>query len=122
MSRHSQQGPPPDGPHRARRHLEIEPSHAASRFWLAACTGNAAGSGAAVACPPEMVAGLFDQYADKFDSHLVEVLQYRTPQLLRCGQRGAGTPRKQEPLLPTLMPQHCRCPLLVCCASAFCPA
>ena len=62
-----------------RRHLEIDPSHAAARFWLAACTGAAAD---AAACPPDMVAGLFDQYADKFDSHLVEVLSYRTPQLL----------------------------------------
>jgi predicted TPR repeat methyltransferase len=65
--------PPP------RRHLEIDPGHTAARFWLAACTGNAAD---AAACPPDMVAGLFDQYAEKFDSHLVEVLSYRTPQLL----------------------------------------
>lgn len=68
----------------ARRHLEIEPGHVASRFWLAALSGDAAD---AAACPPEMVAGLFDQYAEKFDEHLVGVLQYKTPELLRCAVR-----------------------------------
>lgn len=63
-----------------RRHLAVDPSHAAARFWLAALTGDAAD---AAACPPEMVAGLFDGYADKFDEHLVGALGYRTPQLLR---------------------------------------
>jgi predicted TPR repeat methyltransferase len=29
-----------------------------------------------------MVAGLFDQYADHFDEHLVQKLGYKTPQLL----------------------------------------
>jgi predicted TPR repeat methyltransferase len=63
-----------------RRHLENDPAHAAARFWLAAMSG---GASAAAACPPEMVAGLFDEYADKFDDHLVGALQYRTPELLR---------------------------------------
>lgn len=36
------------------------------------------------AAPPESyVAGLFDQYADSFDKHLVETLEYRGPVLLR---------------------------------------
>lgn len=65
-----------------RAHLEIDPADAAARFWLAALTGDATGE-AAAACPAGMVAGLFDSYAEKFDSHLVEELGYRTPQLLR---------------------------------------
>jgi predicted TPR repeat methyltransferase len=69
-----------------RRHLEIDPSHAAARFWLAACSAgadrDAEAAAAAAGCPREMVAGLFDGYAEKFDSHLVGALQYRTPQLL----------------------------------------
>ncbi|WP_162251461.1 tetratricopeptide repeat protein [Massilia sp. Root418] len=32
--------------------------------------------------PPQYVAALFDQYADDFDNHLQNVLQYRAPQLL----------------------------------------
>lgn len=76
---HAPQTPPHSQPS-FRRHLAIDPSHVASRFWLAALSGDSAG---AAACPPEMVAGLFDQYAEKFDEHLVDVLQYRTPELLR---------------------------------------
>lgn len=39
--------------------------------------------GDATATPPaEYVAGLFDSYADKFDDHLVNVLGYRTPQMI----------------------------------------
>ncbi len=34
------------------------------------------------AMPADLVAALFDQYADNFDNHLVNGLQYRTPQLL----------------------------------------
>ncbi|KQV79443.1 hypothetical protein ASD15_19130 [Massilia sp. Root351] len=32
--------------------------------------------------PPQYVAALFDQYADDFDHHLQDLLQYRAPQLL----------------------------------------
>ncbi len=74
-----------------REHLRLEPGHAAARFWLAALGGGEAEGeeGAAAACPPEMVAGLFDQYAEKFDEHLVGALGYRTPRLLRwVGQTG----------------------------------
>lgn len=35
---------------------------------------------APAAAPEKFVAGLFDGYAEKFDSHLVDTLQYRTPQ------------------------------------------
>ena len=34
------------------------------------------------AMPADLVAGLFDQYAENFDEHLVKALQYRTPELL----------------------------------------
>jgi predicted TPR repeat methyltransferase len=34
------------------------------------------------ACPSSLVAKLFDGYADNFDSHLVEKLQYKTPSML----------------------------------------
>jgi predicted TPR repeat methyltransferase len=34
------------------------------------------------ASPVEYVTGLFDQYAEAFDEHLVETLEYRTPALL----------------------------------------
>jgi len=34
------------------------------------------------ASPPEYVKGLFDQYADAFDEHLVGALEYQTPTLL----------------------------------------
>lgn len=43
----------------------------------------ALGAGEAPAMPPpQYVAALFDQYADDFDHHLQNVLQYRAPQLL----------------------------------------
>ncbi|KAG2495550.1 hypothetical protein HYH03_006493 [Edaphochlamys debaryana] len=63
-----------------RQHLRLNAGHMASRFWVAAITGDAE---AMAAAPPDMVAGLFDQYADHFDDHLVNKLQYRTPEALR---------------------------------------
>ncbi|GFR44531.1 hypothetical protein Agub_g5801, partial [Astrephomene gubernaculifera] len=63
-----------------RQHLRLHPEHQASRFWVAAITGDVGGMAAA---PADMVAGLFDQYADHFDDHLVNKLQYRTPEALR---------------------------------------
>jgi predicted TPR repeat methyltransferase len=44
------------------------------------------------AAPPEnYVAGLFDQYADKFDKHLVETLEYRGPALLHSAIERAAS-------------------------------
>ncbi|KAG2430823.1 hypothetical protein HXX76_009798 [Chlamydomonas incerta] len=63
-----------------RQHLRLAPDHQASRFWIAAITGDTEGMAAA---PADMVAGLFDQYADHFDDHLVNKLQYKTPEALR---------------------------------------
>lgn len=47
--------------------------------------------GAAVApasAPPAYIRSLFDQYAGRFEAHLVEKLAYRGPQLLRGAVRG----------------------------------
>ncbi|CAN7685982.1 tetratricopeptide repeat protein [Pseudoduganella sp. LjRoot289] len=51
----------------------------------------ALGVGEAPAMPPQQyVAALFDQYADDFDHHLQNVLQYRAPQLLLAALDQAG--------------------------------
>eukprot|EP00930_Biecheleria_cincta_P059360 TRINITY_DN450_c0_g1_i5.p1 TRINITY_DN450_c0_g1~~TRINITY_DN450_c0_g1_i5.p1 ORF type:complete len:379 (-),score=76.67 TRINITY_DN450_c0_g1_i5:548-1684(-) len=50
---------------------------AGARHWLAVLRGETSDT-----APPEYVAGLFDSYADHFDEHLVDKLDYRTPQLL----------------------------------------
>ncbi|EFJ41883.1 hypothetical protein VOLCADRAFT_98115 [Volvox carteri f. nagariensis] len=63
-----------------RQHLRLHPEHQAAKFWVAAITGDVE---AMAAAPADMVAGLFDQYADHFDDHLVNKLQYRTPEALR---------------------------------------
>lgn len=70
-------------------HLKLKPNHATTKFWIAAITGDVAGMAAA---PAQMVADLFDQYADHFEDHLITKLQYRTPEALRCG-RGAHPTR-----------------------------
>lgn len=61
------------------KHLESHPGDDIAAFWLAVLRNDAA---AAPACPAAMVADLFDQYADKFDEHLVNQLGYKTPGLL----------------------------------------
>lgn len=45
---------------------------------------------APTASPASYVKDLFDRYAGHFDAHLVEVLHYRTPQLLLDAMRRAG--------------------------------
>lgn len=50
---------------------------AGARHWLAVLRGETTAT-----APAEYVAGLFDGYAERFDQHLVETLEYRTPQLL----------------------------------------
>lgn len=47
-------------------------------FWLAALTPGPQVS----CCPPEIVAKLFDGYADHFDENLTNKLHYRTPAML----------------------------------------
>ena len=61
-----------------RRHLEHFPEDEQARFWVGILTG------ADVArAPASHVASLFDCYAHKFESHLIDTLQYRTPDVLR---------------------------------------
>lgn len=45
--------------------------------------------------PPEFVAKLFDDYADHFDKHLIQQLEYRTPELMRHAVRQALGEAKQ---------------------------
>ena len=58
------------------------------RFVLAAL-----GAAEAPAAPPaEFIAALFDNYADKFDEHLVGTLNYRTPELVVAAVQAARPP------------------------------
>lgn len=57
--------------------VRIEPSNEHAKHMLAAQRGETT-----VAAPADYVAGLFDTYADTFDSSLVDKLNYRTPELL----------------------------------------
>ena len=55
------------------------------RHWFAACGGvdvTSGGSGEQRTAPPSFVTNLYDDYAHKFDEHLVTKLQYRTPELV----------------------------------------
>eukprot|EP00879_Flechtneria_rotunda_P021026 GHRR01022148.1.p1 GENE.GHRR01022148.1~~GHRR01022148.1.p1 ORF type:complete len:412 (+),score=104.67 GHRR01022148.1:619-1854(+) len=70
-----------------REHLRIDPQSSSAAFWLAALTHDSS----AAACPSSLVARMFDQYADHFDQHLVEQLQYKTPLvLMKCIQEAAA--------------------------------
>jgi predicted TPR repeat methyltransferase len=57
--------------------VQLEPGNATARFLLAASNGQKIER-----APDQYVAGLFDADADKFDEHLVNTLQYDTPQRL----------------------------------------
>lgn len=59
--------------------LVLKPDYAEAKHLLDAITG------ARSAHPPQQyVAGLFDNYADRFDKHLVQTLEYRVPEMLRA--------------------------------------
>lgn len=68
--------------------LKFKPDHTAARHMLAALRG--AGENAP---PVEYVQELFDQYSESFETHLIEELEYRVPQLLwtlflqHCGDK-----------------------------------
>ena len=66
----------------AGRHLKlatrINPSDELARYFLAATTR----TDVPEAPPPAYVQSLFDDYAKNFDHHLVDILQYRGPELL----------------------------------------
>jgi predicted TPR repeat methyltransferase len=59
--------------------LRLNPGDATAAYKRAALRGAAAPD----AAPADYVAQLFDQYADSFDAHLTDQLDYRVPQLLR---------------------------------------
>jgi len=61
-----------------RRVLEIDPANAAATHMLAALTGQTPES-----APPQYVKDLFDGFAGKFDRELTQMLDYKTPALLR---------------------------------------
>jgi predicted TPR repeat methyltransferase len=62
-----------------KRALEIDPESNVAKFSLAVITG----SRDTTTAPPEYVSKLFDEYAENFDFHLVNVLKYSTPQRVR---------------------------------------
>lgn len=65
--------------------LQGDPDHPTARHLHAAYTGAAVDGP-----PPGYVAGLFDQYADHFESHLVEELGYQLPGALAALARRDG--------------------------------
>jgi predicted TPR repeat methyltransferase len=77
-----------------REQLRLEPTNSLAAFWLAAVEPAAAAAAPVAACPSSLVAKLFDGYADNFDSHLVDKLQYKTPSMLMwvvdCRQKALG--------------------------------
>jgi predicted TPR repeat methyltransferase len=58
-----------------RESLRLKPDNADARFSLAALTGEKS----VRAAPADYVRTLFDEYAPRFDAHLIEQLQYRSP-------------------------------------------
>jgi len=66
-----------------RKALQLRPDFAGTQYLLAAVGGAQTPPKA----PPDYVRGLFDNYADRFEKHLVEDLEYRIPQLLNSAIR-----------------------------------
>lgn len=54
--------------------VELDPSNERSRFFLSFARGENPGNQ-----PPAVISTLFDDYADRFDQHLVVTLKYRLP-------------------------------------------
>lgn len=75
---HKERGKPDEAATCFRRAVEEDPHNPSTRYQLAALIGEPM-----IAAPPSYVSNLFDQYADTFDRHLTEKLEYRTPQQLR---------------------------------------
>lgn len=57
-----------------RHQLRIKPGNAEAQHHIASLTGNSPES-----APAQYVEKLFDDYADKFDTHLVQALKYEAP-------------------------------------------
>jgi len=60
------------------RTIELDPNHAAARHMLAALRGETPDS-----APQEFVLNLFDQYSSRFDTDLINRLEYMIPNRLR---------------------------------------
>jgi len=60
------------------RTIELDPGHAAASHMLAALSGETPDS-----APQEFVLNLFDQYSNRFETDLVNRLEYRIPDRLR---------------------------------------
>lgn len=71
-------GHTPDAIAGYREALRLQPDYADAQYELDALLG-----AAHAAPPPHYVAGLFDQYAHEYDSHMTRVLGYGVPQKLR---------------------------------------
>jgi predicted TPR repeat methyltransferase len=71
-----------------RKALRINPKDAVTSFFLAAAQKDPG----AAATPAAYVQQLFDDYAGRFDKHLVEILQYRSPELLTEAVRKIAAP------------------------------
>jgi predicted TPR repeat methyltransferase len=77
-----------------REATRLRPDTPEWHFKLAALTGD----GSASTAPAQYIRDLFDEYAAKFDKHLVDKLKYQAPhQLLQAVQ--AATPRKDLDIL-----------------------
>lgn len=74
-----------------RRLLELKPGDSMARHLLAALEG-----ATTERAPAEYVREVFDNYAETFESHLVQKLGYRTPQLLDEALRAAAPAGKDR--------------------------
>ena len=54
--------------------VDLDPDSERNRFFLAVARGENPGNQ-----PPQVISTLFDEYADRFDQHLVVTLRYRLP-------------------------------------------
>ncbi len=62
------------------RILDQDPDDMSAHFWLAAVTGKET----PVTAPAQHVTAVFDEYAARFDEHLLGPLKYQGPRLLRA--------------------------------------
>ncbi|MGL4635999.1 MAG: methyltransferase domain-containing protein [Beijerinckiaceae bacterium] len=59
------------------------------------------------AMTPDYVAALFDQYADRFDDHLVKALDYRGPEIIMAALASACAQQNRDFRFPTVMDLGC---------------
>lgn len=71
-----------------RKALRLKPDDALTKYFLASTEDQ----GSPDAPPPDYVIKLFNDYAQKFDEHLVETLKYRVPELLVDTLRDTAKP------------------------------